>query len=87
MTGKSDVHPWILTGNVATESMYEDEAMRNTMEKYFEIANEFRKIKFGSKIDKAINAKMKGYEDMVLQKMIWNFIRLIMRRLALDLQK
>ena len=32
MTGKSVVHPGISTGNVATESMYEDEAIRKAIE-------------------------------------------------------
>ena len=68
MMGKSVIHLGISTGNVATESMYEDEAVRKTMEKHFEIANEFREIEFGSKIDKAINARMKGFENMVIQK-------------------
>ena len=48
--------------------MFEDEAVRKTMEKHFEIAKEFREIEFGSKIDKAINARMKGFENMVIQK-------------------
>ena len=38
------------------------------MEKYFEITKEFREIEFGSKIDKAMDARMKGFEDMVIQK-------------------
>ena len=46
MTGKSVIHPGISTGNVATDSMYEDEAVRNTIEKHFEIAKELRKIEF-----------------------------------------
>ena len=60
MTGKSIVHPGISTGNVATESMYEDEAVRKTMEKHFEIAKEFREIEYGSRIDKVMEARMKG---------------------------
>ena len=38
------------------------------MEKHFEIAMEFREIEFGSKIDRVINARMKGFENMVIQK-------------------
>ena len=68
MTGKSVVHPGISTGNVATESMYKYEAVRKAMEKHFEISKEFREIEFGSKIDKAMNARMKGFENMVIQK-------------------
>ena len=35
MMGKSVVPPGISTGNVATESMYEDEAVRKAIEKHF----------------------------------------------------
>merc|ERR1712002_814727 len=52
----------------ATESMYEDEVVRDTMEKHFEITKEFREIEFGSKIDKAMVARMKGFENMIIQK-------------------
>ncbi len=45
--------------------MYEDEAVRKMMEKHFEIAKELRETEFGSKIDKAINARIKGCENMV----------------------
>ena len=38
------------------------------MEKHFEISKEFREIVFGSKIDKALSARMKGFENMVIQK-------------------
>ena len=68
MTGKSVVHPGISTGNVATESMYEDEAVRKTMEKHFEITKEFREIEFKTKIYKAMDARMKGFENMVIEK-------------------
>ena len=68
MTGKSVVIPGISTGNMATESKFEDEAVREAMENRFEIAKKFREIEFGSKIDKAMKARMKGYEDMVIQK-------------------
>jgi len=68
MTGKSVVIPGISTVNIATESRFEDEAVRETMENCFEIAKQFREIEFGSKIDKAMSTRMKGYENMVIQK-------------------
>ena len=37
----------VMTGNMATESEYEDEEVRETMENHFEIAKEFREIEFG----------------------------------------
>ena len=68
VTGKSVVIPGISTGNMATESKFEDEAVREAMENRFEITKKFREIEYGSKIDKAMKARMKGYEDMVIQK-------------------
>ena len=47
MMGKNVVHPGFSTGNVATESMYEDEAVRKAMEKHCEIAKKFRETEFG----------------------------------------
>ena len=47
MTGKSVVHPGVSTRNLATDSMYEDEAVRKAIEKHFEISKEYREIEFG----------------------------------------
>ena len=44
MTGKNVVILGISTGNMATESKFEDEAVRETMENHFEIAKQFREI-------------------------------------------
>ena len=38
--GRSIVHLGISTGNVATESMYEDKAVKNIKDKHFEITKE-----------------------------------------------
>merc|ERR1712236_21137 len=43
-------------------------AVRDAMENRFEITKNFREIEYGYKIDKAIKERMKGYEDMVIQK-------------------
>merc|ERR1711867_49191 len=53
---------------MVTESKFEDEAVREVMENRFEIAKKFREIEFGAKIDKAMKVRMKGYEDMLIQK-------------------
>ena len=64
MTGKSVVHPGISTRNIATKSRFEDEAVREAIK----ITKQFREIEFGSKIDKAMSTRMKGFENMVIQK-------------------
>ena len=51
-----------------TESMYEDEAVRKIMENHFEVGRKFRELEFGVKLDKAMSARMKGFEDMIIQK-------------------
>ena len=51
---------------MATESMYKNETVTEFIEKHFGIAKEFREIELGSKIDKAINARMKRFESMVI---------------------
>ena len=68
MTGKSVVIPGISTGNIATESRFEDEAVREAMENRFQITKKLREIEFGSKIDKALKTRMKGHENMIIQK-------------------
>ena len=62
------MYPGISTGNVATESMYEDEGVRKAMERHFEISKKFREIEFRSKIEKAVNRRMKGLEDLIIEK-------------------
>ena len=59
MTGKSVVIPGISTGNIATESRFEDEAVREAMENCFEITKMFKETEFGSKLYKALKTRMK----------------------------
>ena len=47
MTDKSVVIPGISAGNIATESRFEDEAVREAIENRFEITKKFREIEFG----------------------------------------
>ena len=68
MTGKSVMYPGIAQGNEATESMYENEGVRRIMEGHFEVGKKFRELEFGSKIEKAANSRMQGFEDMVIEK-------------------
>ena len=53
---------------MAAESMFEDEGVRRIMEGHFEIGKKFRELEFGAKIDKAAGARMKGFEDMIIEK-------------------
>ena len=66
MTGKSIVLPGLVTGNVATESLYDDEAVRRIMERHLELMKRFREAEFSRKLERAKNMRLKGYEDMIL---------------------
>ena len=58
----------ISKGNEVTESMLEDEGVQRIIEGYFEVLKNFRELEFGGKIEKAANARMRGYENMVIEK-------------------
>ena len=63
MTGKSIVLPGLTSGNMATESLYDDESIRRIMERHHEMTKEFRQAEFTKKLRKAKDTRSKGYED------------------------
>ena len=68
MTGKSIVFPGLTTGNTATESLYDDEAVRRIMERHHEIMRKFREVEFSRKLIRAKETRLKGYEDEVVKE-------------------
>ena len=68
MTGKSVVLPGLVTGNLATESLYDDETVRMIMERHSEVMKGFREVEFSKKLERAANVRSKGYEDLVLKE-------------------
>ena len=58
----------ISKGNEVTESMLEDEGVQRIIEGYFEVLKNFRELEFGGKIEKVANARMRVYENMVIEK-------------------
>ena len=46
VTGKSVTFPGISTGNIATESMFDSEAVKKVMERHHEVMKEFREIEY-----------------------------------------
>ena len=68
MTGKSIVLPSLTSGNVATESLYDDESVRRIMERHHETMKEFRKAEFSKKLERAKDMRSKGYEDVILKE-------------------
>ena len=71
VTGKSVMLPGLTTGNLATESLYDDEIVRNIMERHYSMLKEFRELEFSKKLRMASKARMKGYEDMEINEGDW----------------
>ena len=68
VTGKSIVLPGLSNGNLATESLYDDESIRRIMERHYEMLKEFRQAEFTKKLERAKDTRSKGYEDTILRE-------------------
>ena len=55
--------PGLMMGDVATDSVYDDEIIRNIMECHYTIMKDFRELEFSKKLGKAGKTRLKGYED------------------------
>ena len=64
MIGKSVMIPGLTMGNMAMDSVYDDEMIRNIMEWHYMMMKEFRELEFSQKLRKASITRMKGYEDV-----------------------
>ena len=51
-------------GNIAMDSVCDDEMVRNIMERHYLMMREFRELKFSKKLRRANKTRMKGYEDV-----------------------
>ena len=67
MTGKSVMIPGLTMGNLATDSMADDEMVRKIMERHYLFMKEFRILEFSWKFRKANKTRSKGYEDVVIE--------------------
>ena len=52
--------PGLATGNLATESIYDDETVRMIMERHSEVMKGFREVEFFKKLERAANVRSKG---------------------------
>merc|ERR1712074_193365 len=68
VTGKNIVLPGLSNGNIATESLYDDEAIRRIMERHYEILKQYRQVEFTKKLERAKDTRSKGYEDIILKE-------------------
>merc|ERR1712237_308817 len=53
VTGKCIVLPGLSNGNLATESLYDNEAIRRIMERHHEVLKQYRQIEFTKKLERA----------------------------------
>ena len=60
--------PGLTSGDLTTESLYDDEAVRQIMVRHNEIMKEFREAEFVKKLERAKKTKLKGYEDVILKE-------------------
>ena len=49
--------------DIATDLLYDDEIIRNIMERHYTMMKEFRELEFSKKLRRASKTRMKGYED------------------------
>ena len=64
MTGKGITFPGLRTGDMATDSLYDDEAVRRIMERDYEGMKKFRETEFLRKLDTSRKLRLKGYENI-----------------------
>ena len=61
ITGKGITFPGLMTGNTATDSLYDDKTVRKIMERHYEIMKKFREAEFSRKLDRARQTRSKRY--------------------------
>ena len=67
VTGKNITQPGLTSENLATELLYENEAVRQIIARHGELMKEFREAEFRRKLENAKKTRTKGYEDVILK--------------------
>ena len=73
VTGKSVTFPGISSGNVATESLFDSDAVKKIMERHHEITKAFREVEYGSKLVRAANQTSRSFQDIQYKEGDWVF--------------
>ena len=68
VTGKSVMIPGLTMGDMVTDSLYDDEMIRNIMERHYTMMKEFRELEFSKKLRRASKTRMKGYKDIKISE-------------------
>ena len=64
VTGKSVIFPGISVGNLATESLFDSEAVAKIMERHHDITKRFREEEYENKLIKASEVRKGSFNDM-----------------------
>ena len=59
VTGKSLMIPGLTMGDMATDSLYDDEMIRKILERYYIMMKEFRELEYSMKLRRAIKTRKK----------------------------
>ena len=73
VTGKAVTFPGISLGNIATESMFDSEAVKKIMERHHEILKEFREIEYSTKLKKAAVQQNRQFNEIRYEEDDWVF--------------
>ena len=74
VTGQAVMVPGLTTGNVATESMTDSEAVQRTIENIMRITSEFRELDMREKLKDCQNLRIRDYQhrrDYVEGNKVW----------------
>ena len=58
----------VSTGNILTEFLYDDEGVKEIMEKHDFISKMFREQESFRKLEMALNTRLKGYEVEIIEE-------------------
>ena len=64
VTGKSLMIPGLTMGDMATDSLYDDEMIRKILEHYHIMMKEFRELEYSTKLKGAIKTRIKEIKEL-----------------------
>ena len=73
VTGKSVVIPGVSDGNVATDSVFDSEAIKLIMERHMEIMKTFREAEYSAKLKRASEQRNRKFNDIMYKENDWVF--------------
>ena len=56
------------SGNIVTESCYDDEGVNKILERHSYIKMKYREQEFSTKLETSLNTRLKGYKDDIFEE-------------------